>query len=86
MKNWINSMNNMLAENPYTTGRVTIDYCENANVIIIIAFGNNVTIKADNYTDYGLMMKCMEVIDALYNKAQDIFDYFTHAKLYHTKR
>ena len=69
MMNWIDIMNNMLANNPYTNGRVTVDYCRNANVVVIAVCGNNALIKTDNYTDYGLMMKCMEVIDALYNKA-----------------
>lgn len=68
MSNWIKKMNEMLAENCYTdAGRVTVDYCENANKIMITVLNRTCVLNTGGYTDYGLMMKCMEIIKMLYD-------------------
>ena len=68
MENWIQKMNEMFEANEYTNeGRVTVDYCENANYILINVCGDTAVIKdLDRYNDFGLMMKCMSTIRSLY--------------------
>mgnify|MGYP004472620377 FL=1 len=63
---WIEEMNKMFASNPYTEGRVTIDFCENANAIMVICCGIANIIEVDKYTEYGLMIECMKTVDYLY--------------------
>ena len=66
---WINKMNEMLEENPYTSGnRVTVEYNPIANGVMIDVCGKSSVIYADNLTEYGLMMETMKTIDRLYNQ------------------
>ena len=57
---WINKLNEMLEENPYTNGnRVTVEYSPIANGVRIDVCGKSSVISADNLTEYGLMMEIM---------------------------
>nr|DAE65023.1 MAG TPA: hypothetical protein [Bacteriophage sp.] len=70
MGNWIDKMNEMFAENCYTDdGRVTVDYCKNADKMLITVLEDTFIISnVREYTDFELMMKCMEIVKTLYNK------------------
>lgn len=70
MINWITKMNEMFAENSYTNDkRVTVDYCENAESLLITVCGDTSVIQnIERFTEYGLMMECIRVADTLYNK------------------
>lgn len=70
MENWVNKMNEMFAENCYTNdGRVTVDYCKNADKVLITVLKDTFIISnVREYTDFELMMKCMETVKSLYNK------------------
>lgn len=65
---WINKMNEMLEENPYTNGnRVTVEYSEASESVFVTVNGKSSVISVDNLTEYGLMMEIMRTIDRLYN-------------------
>lgn len=70
METWIEKMNEMFEANSYTDhGRVTVDYCKNANKIMISVLGEVVFIdELDTLTDFGLMMAIMNTVDMFYNK------------------
>ena len=65
---WINKLNEALALNPYTTvNRVTVEYSEESARVFVTANGKTSIIMWEGLTEYGLMIKIMEVIDRLYN-------------------
>lgn len=70
MMNWISKMNEMFGNNSYTNDkRVIVDYCENAESLLITVCGDTSVIQnIERFTDYGLMMECIRVVDTLYNK------------------
>lgn len=69
MIKWIEEMNKMFKANPYTDGsRVTVDYCENADALLVSVYDETSVIKINDFTEYGLMMECMRVVDELYKK------------------
>lgn len=70
MENWLTKMNEMFAENCYTdNGRVTVDYCKNADKLLVTVLEDTFIISnVREYTDFELMMKCMETVKSLYNK------------------
>ena len=72
MKNWIKKMNEMFEANVYTNNkRVTIDWCENSNCVLVKVCGLSATIEADGFNDYGLMIECMKVVNILINNIND---------------
>lgn len=69
MAAWIEKMNEMFKANHYTDdARVTVDYCENADVLLVSVYDETGIIKIKDFTEYGLMMECMRVVDELYKK------------------
>ena len=67
--NWIIKMNEMLEENPYTNNkRVTAKYSEESESVFVTVNGKTSIIMWEGLTEYGLMIKIMEVIDRLYNQ------------------
>ncbi|OLA71360.1 MAG: hypothetical protein BHW52_02900 [Ruminococcus sp. 37_24] len=67
--NWITKMNEMLEENPYTNNkRVTVEYSEESESVFVTVNGKTSIIMWESLTEYGLMIKIMEVIDRLYNQ------------------
>ena len=56
MIKWIEEMNKMFKANPYTDGRVTVDYCENAHVLLVSVYNETSVIEIKDFTEYGLMM------------------------------
>ena len=65
---WINKLNAALALNPYTSGnRVTVEYSEESEGVFVTVNGKTSIIMWEGLTEYGLMIKIMEVIDRLYN-------------------
>ena len=65
---WIKKLNDVLALNPYTNGhRVTVKYSEESESVFVTVNGKTSIIIWEGLTEYGLMMKIMEVIDRLYN-------------------
>mgnify|MGYP000071319512 FL=1 len=68
MIKWIEEMNKMFKANPYTDARVTVDYCENAHVLLVSVYNETSVIEIKDFTEYGLMMECMRVVDKLYKK------------------
>lgn len=65
---WINKLNEALALNPYTNGnRVTVTYSEESESVFVTVNGKTSIVMWEDLTEYGLMMKIMEVIDRLYN-------------------
>lgn len=69
MDEWITKMNEMFKANPCTDNkRVTIDICENAEVLFITVCDKTSVIEIKDFTEYGLMMECMRVVDELYKK------------------
>ena len=66
---WINKLNEALALNPYTSGnRVTVEYSEESEGVFVTVNGKTSIIMWEGLTEYGLMIKIMEVIDCLYNQ------------------
>ena len=66
---WINKLNEALALNPYTSGnRVTVEYSEESEGVFVTVNGKTSIIMSEGLTEYGLMIKIMEVIDRLYNQ------------------
>ena len=66
---WIKKLNDVLALNPYTNGnRVTVKYSEESESVFVTVNGKTFIIMWEDMTEYGLMMKIMEVIDRLYNQ------------------
>lgn len=66
---WINKLNDVLALNPYTNGdRITVKYSEESESVFVTVNGKTSIIMWEGLTEYGLMMKIMEVIDRLYNQ------------------
>jgi hypothetical protein len=62
-------MNEMLEENPYTNNkRVTVEYSEESESVFVTVNGKTSIIMWESLTEYGLMIKIMEVIDRLYNQ------------------
>lgn len=70
MENWIQKMNEMFEANEDTNkGRVTVDYCENAKYIVVNVCGSTTVIKnIDKYTDFGLMMVCLQEVQNHYSR------------------
>ena len=69
MIKWIEEMNKMFKANPYTdNARITVDHCENADVLLVSVYDETGIIKIKDFTEYGLMMECMRVVDKLYKK------------------
>lgn len=67
MEKWIDSMNEMFANHSWTdSNRVEVKYIEKDNAIIVRVLSNMRVINVDNYSEYGLMMKIMEVMNDLY--------------------
>ena len=65
---WINKLNEALALNPYTSGnRVTVEYSEESESVFVTVNGKTSIVMWEGLTEYGLMIKIMEVIDRLYN-------------------
>ena len=65
---WIKKLNDVLALNPYTNGnRVTVEYSEESEGVFVTVNGKTSIIMWEGLTEYGLMIKIMEVIDRLYN-------------------
>ena len=65
---WIKKLNDVLASNPYTSGnRVTVEYSEESEGVFVTVNGKTSIIMWEGLTEYGLMIKIMEVIDRLYN-------------------
>ena len=65
---WIKKLNEALALNPYTSGnRVTVEYSEESEGVFVTVNGKTSIIMWEGLTEYGLMIKIMEVIDRLYN-------------------
>ena len=59
----------MLEENPYTNNkRVTVEYSEESESVFVTVNGKTSIIMWEGLTEYGLMIKIMEVIDRLYNQ------------------
>lgn len=66
---WITKMNEMLEANPYTNGnRVAVEYSEESEGVFVTVNGKTSIIMWEGLTEYGLMIKIMEVIDRLYNQ------------------
>lgn len=66
---WIKKLNDVLALNPYTNGdRVTVKYSEESEGVFVTVNGKTSIIMWESLTEYGLMIKIMEVIDRLYNQ------------------
>lgn len=66
---WITKINEALALNPYTSGnRVTVTYSEESESVFVTVNGKTSIIMWEGLTEYGLMIKIMEVIDRLYNQ------------------
>ena len=66
---WINKLNEALALNPYTSGnRVKVEYSEESEGVFVTVNGKTSIIMWEELTEYGLMIKIMEVIDRLYNQ------------------
>lgn len=66
---WITKMNEMLEANPYTNDkRVTVEYSEESEGVYVTVNGKTSIIMWEGLTEYGLMIKIMEVIDRLYNQ------------------
>lgn len=75
-KKMIKAMNDMFKANDCTDdNRITVDYCENADLVVVTSFGGTEIIKADQYTMYGLMLKVMEVAQKLYDSLEIIDDF-----------
>ena len=54
---WVEEINKMFAENEYTDkGIVTVDFCENANIIVISVLGEKelIDINKEGLSSYGL--------------------------------
>ena len=69
MAAWIEKMNEMFKANPYTDdARATVDYCKNADLLLVSVYDETSVIKIKDFTEYGLMMECMRVVDELYKK------------------
>lgn len=67
MEKWIEKMNEMFNAHPWTdSNRVEVKYIEKDNAIIVRVLSNIRVINADNYSEYGLMMKIMELMNDLY--------------------
>lgn len=66
---WITKMNEMLETNPYTNDkRVTVVYSEESESVFVTVNGKTSIVMWEGLTEYGLMIKIMEVIDRLYNQ------------------
>lgn len=66
---WITKMNEMLEANPHTNGnRVAVEYSEESEGVFVTVNGKTSIIMWEGLTEYGLMIKIMEVIDRLYNQ------------------
>lgn len=66
---WITKMNEMLEANPYTNDKcVTVVYSEESEGVFVTVNGKTSIIMWEGLTEYGLMIKIMEVIDRLYNQ------------------
>lgn len=65
---WINKLNEALALNPYTNDkRVTVVYSEESESVFVTVNGKTSIVMWEGLTEYGLIIKIMEVIDRLYN-------------------
>ena len=69
MRRLIKKMNEMYAVNPYTDdGRVTVDYAENCDCVIIKVMEKVRVIKVEEYTMYGVMNCVMENVKEMYDR------------------
>lgn len=65
---WLKNMNEMFENNAYTDDkRVTVDYCENAELIFIKVFDTTATVNVKGLNEYGAMMKVLNVVSVLCN-------------------
>lgn len=66
---WINKLNEMLEENPYTNGnRVTVMYSEESEGVFVTVNEKTSIIMWEGLTEYGLMIEIVKTIDRLYNQ------------------
>lgn len=70
VKVMIQKLNELYEANSYTNDkRVTVDYCENADVIVVKVCSDMAVIShLERFTEYGLMMEIIETADRLYKK------------------
>ena len=64
---FINKMNEMFNANPYMdSDRVTVEYAEKTNVVIVKVLNKIELVKADEYTAYGLMYAVLDKVKEMY--------------------
>ena len=67
MEMWIEKMNELFNAHPWTdNNRVEVKYIEKDSAIIVKVLSDMRVINIDNYSEYGLMMRIMEVMNDLY--------------------
>ena len=70
MYNWINILNNLYANNPYTdNGRVVVTYSGELNVIIVKVLGNYKIVEIDTFTDWGMLNEVCKVVREMYEES-----------------
>ena len=67
MEKWIEKMNELFATHPWTdNNRVEIKYIKEDNAFIVRVLNDMRVVNADNYSEYGVMIRIMQVMDELY--------------------
>ena len=67
---WIKFLNEMFEANCYTdNGRVRVAYYDSMRIVVVKVCNKYEIIEVDEYNDFGLMYKILEVIHTMYETA-----------------
>ena len=67
MMKWIDFMNKMYENNPYTNdGRVVVSYCDNMDVVVVKVLSNYKVIEVGDLNEFGMMYKINDVVCEMY--------------------
>ena len=69
MRDWIKYLNKMFKANSYTdNGRVKVSLNANGDIVTIKVLDKTLNLIVDGFTDYGLMMEIMKIVETMYNR------------------
>ena len=66
MLKWIKHLNKLYEENPYTSGRVVIEYCPKMDVVVVKVHDNYRVVELGDLNDWGVLTKLQEVVNEMY--------------------
>jgi hypothetical protein len=66
MMKWIDMLNAMYAEHPYTNGgRVVVEFCPELGVMVVKVLGKYKVIECNNLNELGILFEVQKVVNKM---------------------